>query len=146
MPPSADDDRHALAAELRLLLSSLRKRLREESTIGDFSWSQLQVILRLERDGPATVSALAKAEGMRPQSMSETVAGLKAAGVLAGSVDPQDGRQTLIALTPAWLKAVQDNRAARADWLYRAIGQKMDEAEQACLQQAVALLKRLLEP
>ena len=86
-----DADLHALAADLRIVLVGMRKRLRQEATLGDFSFNQLQVVLRLERDGPATVSALAKAEGMRPQSMSEMVAVLKAGGLLAGAPDPVGG-------------------------------------------------------
>ena len=54
----------ALAGELRLLISQLKHRLREEAHPGNFTWSQISVLIRLERDGPATVSALARAEGV----------------------------------------------------------------------------------
>ena len=141
-----DADLHALAADLRIVLVGMRKRLRQEATLGDFSFNQLQVVLRLERDGPATVSALAKAEGMRPQSMSEMVAVLKAGGLLAGAPDPADGRQTLISLTPACERALRANRSAREDWLFHAIHQQLAPAEQAQLRAACALLQRLLAP
>jgi DNA-binding MarR family transcriptional regulator len=137
---------HVLAADLRVLLGRLRKRLRQQANLGDFSFNQLQVVLRLEREGPATVSALAKAEGMRPQSMSETVAVLKAAGLLTGSPDPADGRQTLISLTPACKQALRANRSAREDWLFHALRQKLSAAEHARLAAACGLLQRLLEP
>ena len=141
-----DADLHALAADLRIVLVGMRKRLRQEATLGDFSFNQLQVVLRLERDGPATVSALAKAEGMRPQSMSEMVAVLKAGGLLAGAPDPADGRQTLISLTPACGRALRANRSAREDWLFGAMRRKLDADEQAQLIAACALLQRLLAP
>jgi DNA-binding MarR family transcriptional regulator len=143
--PIPEADLHLLAGELRVLLGRLRKRLRQEANLGDFSFNQLQVVLRLEREGPATVSALAKAEGMRPQSMSETVALLKTAGLLAGTPDPADGRQTLIALTPACERSLRANRSAREDWLFHAIRQKLAPAEQAQLAAACGLLQRLLE-
>lgn len=140
-----DADLHALASDLRVVIGQLRKRLRQEANLGDFSFNQLQVVLRLEREGPATVSALAKAEGMRPQSMSEMVAVLKAGGLLAGMPDPADGRQTLISLTPACERSLRANRSAREDWLFGAIRQKLDAAEQAQLIAACGLLQRLTE-
>ena len=63
-----------LAGELRVVVGKLIRRLREQVSPGDFTWSQLSVLKRLERDGPATVTTLARAEGVRPQSMGATVA------------------------------------------------------------------------
>jgi DNA-binding MarR family transcriptional regulator len=134
-----------LAGDLRVLIGQLKRRLREEASLGDLSESQVRVLLRIERDGPATVTALARAEGMRPQSMGETVAALKAAGLVKGAPDPADGRQTVLSLTPACVKAVKASRAAREDWLFRSIRTKLAVAEQKKLAAAVELLKRLAE-
>ncbi|MBZ4241005.1 hypothetical protein LAN32_21480, partial [Mycobacterium tuberculosis] len=54
-------------------------------------------------------------------------------------------RQTLIALTPGFRKALQANRAAKDDWLFRALHAQLSEAEQAELASAVKLLQRLAE-
>ncbi|MBN3809764.1 MarR family transcriptional regulator, partial [Paraburkholderia sp. Ac-20347] len=54
----------ALAGDLRALVGKLRRRMREQGSAGDFTPSQIAVLLRLERDGAATVSSLARAEGM----------------------------------------------------------------------------------
>src|ERR1700750_1808877 len=89
-----------LAGELRVAISKLVRRAREQVSAGDFTNSQKSVLLRLERDGPATVSMLARAEGVRPQSMRVTVAALEAAGAGGGKPDPRDGRQTLFHLPP----------------------------------------------
>ena len=88
-----------LAEELRVAISRLNRRLREEGNFGDFSFSQSKVLIRLERHGPATVTALAEAEGMRPQSMSGIISELKAAGMVEGARDPEDGRQTVLWVT-----------------------------------------------
>ena len=53
-----DADLHALAADLRIVLVGMRKRLRQEATLGDFSFNQLQVVLRLERLRTTTGAAL----------------------------------------------------------------------------------------
>jgi hypothetical protein len=49
----------ALAQELRALLGKLKRRLREQAHVGDLTPSQVSVLLRLEKDGPATASSLA---------------------------------------------------------------------------------------
>src|ERR1700761_8509484 len=110
-----------LAGELRVAIGKLIRRAREQAHAGDFTHAQKSVLLRLERDGPATVSMLARAEGVRPQSMRITVSALEAAGAVHGKPDPKDGRQTFLSLTPSFLKLLKTGRAAREDWLFRAL-------------------------
>jgi DNA-binding MarR family transcriptional regulator len=134
-----------LAAEIRTVARKLKLRLRVHGGRDDLTGSQVSVVLRLEKDGPATVSSLARAEGMRPQSMSAIVAPLQEAGLVSGSPDPSDGRQTLISLTPKCLKRLQEGRAARQDWLTATIAQRLSAQEQEKLQAALELLARLVE-
>jgi DNA-binding MarR family transcriptional regulator len=92
----------ALAGELRVLTGRLKRRLREQAHLGDFTPSQTAALGRLRREGPATVTALAKAEGMRPQSMGAIVAALEAAGMVSGAPDPpMGGRPFCRSPTPA---------------------------------------------
>jgi DNA-binding MarR family transcriptional regulator len=135
----------ALAGELRILISQLRHRLREQTHLGDYTWSQTSVIIRLERDGPATVSALARAEGVRQQSMGATISTLEAAGLVKGSPDPADGRQTILSLTDACREMIQASRAAKEDWLFHAIQTKLSPAEQEQLATDLELLKRIAD-
>ena len=144
-PPLDSDSLHALAEELRVLNGKLRRRLREESHLGDFTPSQMQVLGLLEREGSATVSELARAHGMRPQSMSETLSVLKAAGLVSGAPDPNDGRQTVLSVTSAFRKKIKASRAAREDWLFRTIQTRFSAAEQQQLATGVELLKRLID-
>jgi len=146
MDSSPDSTAHTLAGELRVLFGRLRRRLREQADPGDLTWSQTAVLSRLDREGPATVTALAKAEGVRPQSMGATVAGLEAAGLVTGTPDPSDGRQTILSLTPACREWVQAGRAAREDWLFRAIQAELSADEQAQLAGVVDLLRRIADP
>ena len=104
-PESADSESapaSALAAELRIVIGAFSRRLREQAEVGDPTSAQKSVLLRLERDGPATGSALARAEAMRPQSMGAIIAVLETAGYVAGTPDPSDGRQTIISLTDSF--------------------------------------------
>jgi DNA-binding MarR family transcriptional regulator len=134
-----------LAADLRVLLGKLKRRLREQADPGDLTSTQISVLSRLDRDGPATVTTLAKAEGMRPQSMGSNVSALEAAGLVSGTPDANDGRQTILSLTPACLDWIKEGRAARQDWLFRAIQAKLGPQEQDELARAIELLNRLAE-
>ena len=135
----------ALAAELRTVFRKLKQRLREHGEHSDLTPSQVSVVLRLERDGAATVSSLARAEGMRPQSMSAVVTPLQDSGLVRGAPDPSDRRQTLMTLTSKCRKLLDQGRTARLDWLTTRISQKLSAQEQQKLQAAIALLESLIE-
>jgi len=135
----------ALAQDLRALFGKLKRRLREQGHVGDLTPSQISVLLRLEKDGPATAAGLARAEGMRPQSIGPVIAALEGAGLVSGAPDPNDGRQTLLSLTGAFRKWAQEGRAARQDWLTRAIQARLSSQEQDELAASVELLKRLVD-
>ena len=135
----------AMAGELRISLGKLIRRLREQAHSGDFTSAQKSVLLRLDRDGPATVSALARAESVRPQSMRVTVAMLESMGAISGEPDPSDGRKILITLTPEFRKTLKASRAAKDDWLLQALRAQLSPQEQAELAAAVKLLQRLAD-
>ncbi|MEJ8856321.1 MarR family transcriptional regulator [Variovorax robiniae] len=136
---------HALAVDLRMLASQLRRRLRQEASVAGWTESQRAVLLRLERQEAATVTELATAEGVRSQSMGATVASLIEGGCVKGAPDPADGRRTLLSLTPQARKMIRQVRAAREDWLQRTISARYAPAEQKQLIAAVKLLQRLLD-
>ncbi len=142
-PVSTPENASDLATQIRSTLSRLKRRLREQGGRGDLTPSQAAVVLRLEKDGAATVSALARVEAMRPQSMSSIVTSLQDAGLLLTSADPNDGRQTLISLSKKCQKLLRDTHAARQDWLTTAILQKLSTPEQHRLSAALNLLDRL---
>jgi len=134
-----------LAQDLRALLGKLKRRLRDQAHVGDLTPSQVSVLLRLEKDGAATASTLARAEGMRPQSIAPVIAALESAGLVSGAPDPADGRQTLLSLTDACRKWVDEGRAARQDWLTRMLQARLSPQEQDEVGKAVELLKRLVD-
>jgi DNA-binding MarR family transcriptional regulator len=142
---SQPDRASALALEMRTLIGKLKRKLRDQAGREDFTPSQVSVLLRLEKDGPATASNLAKAEAMRPQSMSALIAPLEAAGLIRGAPDPNDGRQTLLSLTQKCKERIQERRAAKQDWLTRTILAKLSAQEQERLVAALHILARLVE-
>jgi len=133
----------AVAGELRLVLATLLRRLREQTAGSDLTKSQSAVLGRLERHGPSTATALARAEGIRPQSMGAIVAALDAAGLIVGSPDPKDGRKTILALTDQAREEFRTGRLAKEDWLTQSIGSTLDAAEVERLAETVELLRRI---
>lgn len=145
-PDDQPDMRAArLAQEMRTVFGKLKRRLRDQSHGGDLTASQISVLLRLDKDGPATASGLARAEGMRPQSVAPLIAALETAGLVSGAPDPADGRQTLISLTDACRTWLAEGRAARQDWLTRRLQARLSPEEQERLAEGVALLRRLVD-
>jgi DNA-binding MarR family transcriptional regulator len=142
----ATDIATLLAGALRDVIGLLKRRLREQSPPHDLTWSQVSVLSLIERQGAGSISDLARLEGVRPQSMGETVAALQAAGLVIGAPDPTDGRRTLLSLTPACREMIRAGRAKREDWLASRIREKLSAAEQRRLSDVMALLKRLSEP
>ncbi|HUY58177.1 MAG TPA: MarR family transcriptional regulator [Solirubrobacteraceae bacterium] len=129
----------ALAAELRIVLGRLIRRLRAEYRFG---LTQASVLGRLDREGPQYIGELAAAERVRPQSMSQALDELEAEKLIERCPDATDGRRTRIALTPGGRAALEADRAARDGWLGREIVQ-FTPKEQEILRQAVLLLDRL---
>jgi DNA-binding MarR family transcriptional regulator len=141
---TGSDDPHlmAMAGDLRMLISQLKRRLREQAALDDFTPSQISALFQLEK-APSTVTALAQTQGVRPQSMGATIAALEAANLIVPTPDPADGRKTLWSLTQDARQRVTANRAARSDWLSRAIHRELNADEQAQLATGLALLRRL---
>jgi DNA-binding MarR family transcriptional regulator len=134
-----------LAADLRALVGKFRRRLREQASAGDLTPSQISALLRLEKEGKATMSGLARAEAMRPQSMAALIAPLEAAGFLRGEPDPDDKRQTILSLTDSFRQRIKENRAVKEDWLAGRIRQHLSADEQQQLAASIEFLHRLIQ-
>jgi DNA-binding MarR family transcriptional regulator len=130
------------ASELRIVLGQLIRRLRIENSLPLLHGS---VLARLERGGETTTSALASAERVRQQSMSQTVTELAAAGLVSRTPDPTDGRRILIGLTDQGRTTLADDRARRDGWLASAIEADLTLEEQEILARAVAILRRIVQ-
>jgi DNA-binding MarR family transcriptional regulator len=135
----------SLAGELRAVVGKLTRRLREKAPPGDLTWSQAHVLGRLERDGPMTLTALARGENMRSQSMGAIIGPLEDAGLVAGAPDPADGRQTILTVTELGQTTVRRNRMAREDWLAQGLQARLSPGEREELARAIDLLRRIAD-
>ncbi|MDX6733980.1 MAG: hypothetical protein QOC54_3928 [Baekduia sp.] len=131
-----------LAHDLRETVGRFVRRLRTEPGP---PVPLLTVLSRLSREGPASISDLAAAERMRPQSMAQTVRELESAGLVSRRPDPQDGRRSFVELTAAGVAKLEATQAAREDWLNQTLEAELDADERELLRRALALLDRMAE-
>jgi DNA-binding MarR family transcriptional regulator len=136
-------DAEELAQDVRSVLGQLVRRLRAEAAAEGLTWSQGAVVTRLESAGGVTSAELARAEGVRPQSMSATVAMLEAEGLVRRAPDPTDGRRVLLTLTDAGRAARNQGREVKQKWLAAAL-QDLSPPERAELRRSLDVLARVL--
>src|SRR5690349_4599053 len=129
-----------VASDLRVVLGQLIRRLRAEHR---FPLSQGAVLGRLDREGPQSVSDLAVAERVRPQSMAQTVGELEGEGFIERKPDPNDRRRATVSLTAEGRAVLEADRRQREGWLAEGIAGDLSPEEQAVLREAVELLRRL---
>lgn len=141
MATRTSNDTARTASDLRVVLGQLMRRLRTEHR---FPLHQGAVLGRLDREGPSSVSELAAAEKVRPQSMAQTVAELEADGLVKRRPDPDDRRRALVELTAAGWDTLEDDRRRRVGWLVSAI-EELPARDQAVLARATAIIGRLAE-
>ncbi len=131
-----------LAHELRVVLGRVVRRLRAER---HFPLPHTAVLGRLDREGAQSVSDLAHAERVRPQSMAQTVNELEQEGLVARRPDPDDRRRALVELTQPGRRALAAERKRSEGWLAQAIANEMSARETALLRDALEVFRRLAE-
>jgi len=130
--------------DLTQAIGLLVRRLRAAAASEELSWTEAAVMARLAKDGPLTTADLARAEGMKPQSMGATIATLEQLGMVERKPHPTDGRQVNIELTATGAAVRNSAKDAKRTWLAQAIGQ-LDEQERKTLFAASEIIRRLAE-
>ena len=120
------------------------RRLRAEKSDQELTDGQFSVLALLDRGGPLTPRALAEYERVQPPSMTRTLAGLLARGLIDRAGDPTDRRQVIVRLTEAGTLAVQETRRRRDAWLSRRLAD-LDPKEAAVLAEASEILRRIAD-
>jgi DNA-binding MarR family transcriptional regulator len=122
----------------------LVRRVRAAAASQELSLTESAVMARLATDGSATTAELARAEGIRPQSMGATVAALEELGIVERKPHPTDGRQVNIELTAQGVAVRKSAREAKRTWLAQAIAE-LDDRERETLSAAVEVIRKLAE-
>ncbi|MFJ2189837.1 MarR family winged helix-turn-helix transcriptional regulator [Kitasatospora sp. NPDC087861] len=135
----------ATAQRLNDAIKRLRARLRAESGqhATGLTVTQVAVLASVVREGPITAARLAALEHVSGQSIAQSLAVLKAAGLVHSEPDPQDGRKKLMSADPSATELIEKLLAGRASFLARAIDQVVAPDERKDLEKAIELLERL---
>jgi DNA-binding MarR family transcriptional regulator len=120
------------------------RRLRAEKSDQELTDGQFSVLAVLDRNGPLTPRALAEYERVQPPSMTRTLAGLLARGLVDRAGDPADRRQVIVRLTEPGVLAVRETRRRRDAWLARRLAD-LDPNERAVLAEASEILRRIAD-
>jgi DNA-binding MarR family transcriptional regulator len=132
------------AAELRISLMRVARRLRAEKSVQELTDGQFSVLALLDRNGPLTPRVLAEHERVQPPSMTRTLAGLLARGLIDRAGDPTDRRQVIVGLTESGTRAVEETRQRRDAWLDRRLID-LEPKERAVLAEASEILRRIAD-
>src|ERR1700722_1882334 len=125
-------------------MGQLVRRVRAAAASHELSWTESAVMARLAKAGPATTAELARAEGMKPQSMGTTIAALEELGFVERKPHPTDGRQVNIELTAKGAPVRNSAKDAKRSWLAQAVAQ-LTEQERQTLFAAGEIMKKLVE-
>ena len=134
----------ASASELRISVTRLARRLRQQRADIGLGLTQVATLATLDRHGPMTPSALAEHERIQPPSMTRILAKLEEAGYVARSAHPTDGRQHIVAITEAALQLLREDRRRKDAWLAQRMNELTAE-ERAVLARATPILERLAQ-
>jgi DNA-binding MarR family transcriptional regulator len=132
-----------LAARLRVAVTRLNRRLRQESMTG-VSPSQEAALGTINRLGAPTLGELAQAEQVQPPTMTRIVATMESAGLVARRGDQEDRRVSRVELTAEGRAALERIRSLKNAYLARQLGSLSPEQRRAAGPLA-ALLEQLVE-
>jgi DNA-binding MarR family transcriptional regulator len=123
-------------------IGQILRRLRIEANPDGLNFSQTAAIASLDENGGMTTADLARAQGMKPQSMSTILASLEQEALVERKAHPTDGRQVLFSLTAQGVEARRQRSTAKHQWLLAAVA-KLDQAEQQTLLVAATIIRGL---
>ena len=113
LPP----DHAELASALRLSLLRAARRLRSQRVNTSATLSQLSALATVGKCGPLSAGEIAAIERVQPPSMTKILASLESPGWVERSSQPDDRRQSIIAITQAGRDLLAEETRARDEWL-----------------------------
>ncbi len=132
-----------LAADLRLAVGRLSRRLRQHS-VGGLSPSQVSAMASLDCHGPVPIGRLSRLEGVTAPTMTRIVDRLEHQGLVVRRIDPADGRSAVVEMTAEGTSALDRLRHERTAFLAERLG-GLGQADIAALTAALPALRLLAD-
>lgn len=133
----------ALADRLHSAAIHLLRRLRREDDAPGLPAPQLSALSVIVFGGPVTLGALARAEQVRPPTITRVVTALVAAGLVVRESDPGDRRIVWLIATPRGTRLLQAGRQRRVAALARSLD-ALSAGDRQLLSRALPVLERVV--
>jgi DNA-binding MarR family transcriptional regulator len=141
--PSALDET-GLGGQVRSTVGRLYRRFRSERPEGSLGDTALEVLTRLHKNGPQTLTQLSEYDHVAPASMSQSVNRLTSAGYAIRTADPNDRRKVLFSTTPEGAELALAARIQRNAWLDARL-QELSPEDQTAITRACLLLSNIAD-
>ncbi|KRD16836.1 MarR family transcriptional regulator [Mycobacterium sp. Root265] len=133
------------ATELRESVMAVARQLRRHRPDHGLTLSQMQVLAEVTRTGAATPAELAARMQVRVQSLTDSINGLAAAGLVSRRADDGDRRRQLVELTDDGTALLAADRAERDAWLDSSMRENLTELEFGLLLLVAPVLRKLAD-
>ena len=141
----ADDSATLIADRLHSAAIHLLRYLRQEDDASGLTAPRLSALSVIVFGGPLTVGALARAEQVRPPTISRLVSELEEQGLVGRRGDPDDRRIRWVEATEKGERLLQEGRRRRVDRLAQRV-RSLSGQDKETLTRAAALLEQLVRP
>jgi DNA-binding MarR family transcriptional regulator len=134
---------HTIANELRPVVLRLGRELRREIHSLGVTGGQVSILAAIKHQPGITASAVAEQERVSAPAMSNHVARLEKAGLIARTREGIDRRRVGLTLTAEGEKVLRSVRQRRTAWLAARLD-KLTNDERARIEAAIPALEKLL--
>lgn len=134
-----------LADQLHSAAIRLLRLVRVQDTASGIAPARLSALSVIVFGGPVSLRDLAKAEQVRPPTMSRIVDALEAQGLARRRIDQKDRRAVLIAATRKGATLLKQGRKRRVKFLASYLS-RLDRAELSLIANALGAIQRALQP
>jgi DNA-binding MarR family transcriptional regulator len=131
-----------LALRMREAITKVNRRLRQTRPLGDMTVAQISAMQSLQAAGALTPRELAEAERVQPPTMTRIIARLEERGLIQRTPHPTDGRQAILAPSPAGRQMLAEYQRARDEWLAQRVA-RLSAEERDTLHRAAEILARI---
>jgi DNA-binding MarR family transcriptional regulator len=133
-----------LADRLHSAAIRLLRMVRVEDAVTGVAPARLSALSVMVFGGPVSLNDLARAEQVKPPTMSRIVDALEADGLAHRQVNPEDRRAVVIEATTKGAAMLKQGRKRRVKFLASYLS-RLDSAELADIDRAVGALQKALQ-
>jgi DNA-binding MarR family transcriptional regulator len=140
--PRSGPDPTDLADRLHSAAIHLLRRLRREDDASGLPAPQLSALSVIVFGGPLTLGELARAEQVRPPTISKLIVELEAEKLVEREIDPADRRIVRVRATAKGAKVLHDGRQRRVAALVASLD-SLSVRDRSLLARAIPVLERI---